>query len=183
MIRCSGLRTPLNSSYAFQADANRGISPFGGPYSPRDEMRRSGHQSLVEVVLRSIVRPRRRSSQKEDKTMPPQLNVTVGIDLGDRHSHLCLLDTHSGEVIEESRIPTTLKGFERRFCGCGPMHVVIEAGTRCWWPTRGSSGSSTPGEIRTTGSTPRTWRASRGSTPSCSPRSSTAARSRRRISR
>jgi hypothetical protein len=27
--------------------------------------------------------------------------MTVGIDLGDKYSHLCLLDTESGEVIEE----------------------------------------------------------------------------------
>jgi hypothetical protein len=28
-------------------------------------------------------------------------SMTVGIDLGDKYSHLCLLDTESGEVIEE----------------------------------------------------------------------------------
>ncbi len=94
------------------------------------------HQYLVEVVLRSIVRPRRRFAQKEDKTMPSQLGVTVGIDLGGRHSHLCLLDTQSGEIIEESRISTTPKGFERRFSGCGPMRVAIEAGTHSPWVSR-----------------------------------------------
>ena len=62
--------------------------------------------------------------------------VTVGIDLGDRHSHLCLLDTPSGEVIEEGRIPTTPKGFERRFFGCEPMRVTIEAGTHSPWVSR-----------------------------------------------
>jgi hypothetical protein len=28
-------------------------------------------------------------------------SMTVGIDLGDKYSYLCLLDTESGEVIEE----------------------------------------------------------------------------------
>ena len=28
------------------------------------------------------------------------LNITAGLDLGDRYSHLCLLDTDSDEVIE-----------------------------------------------------------------------------------
>jgi hypothetical protein len=28
-----------------------------------------------------------------------QLEVTAGLDLGDRYSHLCLIATHSGEVI------------------------------------------------------------------------------------
>jgi hypothetical protein len=30
--------------------------------------------------------------------------ITAGIDVSDRYSHLCLLDTHSGEGIEEGRI-------------------------------------------------------------------------------
>ncbi len=30
--------------------------------------------------------------------------VTVGLDLGDRYSYLCMLDTQSGEVIEEGRL-------------------------------------------------------------------------------
>ncbi len=30
-------------------------------------------------------------------------SMTVGIDLGDKYSHLCLLDSESGEVIEEGR--------------------------------------------------------------------------------
>ena len=68
--------------------------------------------------------------------MSSQSDVTVGIDLGDRHSHLCLLDTPSGEIIEEGRIPTTPKGFERRFSGCEPMRVAVEAGTRSPWISR-----------------------------------------------
>ncbi len=68
--------------------------------------------------------------------MPSQLDVTVGIDLGDRHSHLCLLDTESGEVIEEGRIPTTPGGFERRFSGRERMRIAIEAGTHSPWVSR-----------------------------------------------
>jgi hypothetical protein len=32
--------------------------------------------------------------------------TTAGIDLGDRYSYLCFLDTQSGEVIEEGRLRT-----------------------------------------------------------------------------
>jgi hypothetical protein len=46
--------------------------------------------------------------------MSPHQNVTAGIDIGDRYSHLCLLDTDSGEVIEEGRIPTNTKGAKAR---------------------------------------------------------------------
>jgi hypothetical protein len=30
--------------------------------------------------------------------------ITAGTDIGDRHRHLCLLHTESGEVIEESKV-------------------------------------------------------------------------------
>ena len=32
--------------------------------------------------------------------------LTIGIDLGDRKSHICVLDA-AGEVVEESQIATT----------------------------------------------------------------------------
>ena len=33
--------------------------------------------------------------------------VTAGLDLGDKYSYLCLIETESGEVIEEGRLRTT----------------------------------------------------------------------------
>jgi hypothetical protein len=33
--------------------------------------------------------------------------ITAGMDIGDRHRHLCLLHTESGEVIEESKCPVS----------------------------------------------------------------------------
>jgi hypothetical protein len=42
-------------------------------------------------------------------------SVTVGIDLGDKYSHLCLIDTESGEVLEEGRLRTTPEALRRRF--------------------------------------------------------------------
>lgn len=68
--------------------------------------------------------------------MSSQPTLTVGIDLGDRHSHLCALETASGEILEESRVPTTTKGFEQRFRGCEPVRIVIEAGTHSPWVSR-----------------------------------------------
>ncbi len=68
--------------------------------------------------------------------MSSQPSVTVGIDLGDRYSHLCALDTKSGEVLEESRVPTNPRAFERRFAGREWMLVAIEAGTHSPWVSR-----------------------------------------------
>ena len=63
-------------------------------------------------------------------------NFTAGIDVGDRYSHLCLLDTKTGEVIEESRVSTSPAAMERRFHGCESMRVAIEAGTHSPWISR-----------------------------------------------
>jgi transposase len=68
--------------------------------------------------------------------MSSQPSVTIGIDLGDRYSHLCALDTKSGEVLEESRVPTNPRSFERRFADRERMLVAIEAGTHSPWVSR-----------------------------------------------
>ncbi len=64
-------------------------------------------------------------------------SMTVGIDLGDKYSYLCLLDTESGEVIEESRLRTTPEALRRRFSSeQQPLRVAIEAGTHSPWVSR-----------------------------------------------
>ena len=56
-----------------------------------------------------------------------QPKVTAGLDLGDKYSYfLCLLDTESGEVVEEGRLRTTAQALQRRFAACEPMRIAIE---------------------------------------------------------
>ena len=43
-------------------------------------------------------------------------SMTIGVDLGDRYSQLCVLDEH-GEVCEEGRIATTDRAMRKRFEG------------------------------------------------------------------
>jgi transposase len=63
--------------------------------------------------------------------------ITVGVDLGDRYSYLCFLDTQSGEVIEEGRLRTTPEALKRRFSSeQQPLRVAIEAGTHSPWVSR-----------------------------------------------
>ncbi len=63
--------------------------------------------------------------------------MTAALDLGDRYSYLCLIDTDSGEVIEESRLRTSPEAIRRRFCSeQPPMRIAIEAGTHSPWASR-----------------------------------------------
>ena len=64
----------------------------------------------------------------------PQL--TAGLDLGDKYSYLCLIDSQSGEVVEEGRLRTTPEAFKRRFGSERPMRIAIEAGTHSPWASR-----------------------------------------------
>jgi len=65
-----------------------------------------------------------------------QPKMTAGLDLGDKYSYLCLIDQHSGEVIEEGRLRTSPEAFRRRFCSEWPMRIAIEAGTHSPWVSR-----------------------------------------------
>src|SRR3712207_6224848 len=65
-----------------------------------------------------------------------QPQMTAGLDLGDKFSYLCLLDTDSAEVMEEGRMRTTPEALRRRFSSEQPLRVAIEAGTHSPWASR-----------------------------------------------
>jgi transposase len=63
--------------------------------------------------------------------------MTAGLDLGDKYSYLCLIDTQSGEVMEEGRLRTTPEALRRRFASeQPPMRIAIETGTHSPWVSR-----------------------------------------------
>ena len=66
-----------------------------------------------------------------------QPKTTAGLDLGDKYSYLCLIDQHSGEIIEEGMLRTTPEALRRRFASeQPPMRIAIEAGTHSPWASR-----------------------------------------------
>ena len=48
------------------------------------------------------------------KTTKNKPEMTMGIDVGDRFSHLCLVD-NEGEVVERDRVRSTEAAFEKYF--------------------------------------------------------------------
>lgn len=61
--------------------------------------------------------------------------MAIGVDLGDKYSQVCVLD-EAGAVVEEARIATTQRAFERYFARREPSRVAIEAGTHSPWVSR-----------------------------------------------
>ena len=63
-------------------------------------------------------------------TMIPE--TTIGIDLGDKKSHICVLSS-DGEVQERAEVATTMAAMRRRFAPCEPLRIAIEAGGQSGW--------------------------------------------------
>lgn len=61
--------------------------------------------------------------------------LTVGIDLGDKTSHYCILD-EAGEVVSEDQIPTTKIGLESLFAKMPASRIALEVGTHSPWVSR-----------------------------------------------
>jgi hypothetical protein len=59
----------------------------------------------------------------------------VGLDLGDRYSHYCML-TASGELMEEGRIRSTIAALEKQFANEPRMRIALETGTHSPWVSR-----------------------------------------------
>jgi transposase len=70
-----------------------------------------------------------------DATTTEETKLTVGLDLGDRHIQVCVLD-EAGEIIEEARLATRPEALRRRFSGADPLRIVLEAGTHSPWVSR-----------------------------------------------
>jgi transposase len=60
---------------------------------------------------------------------------TVGVDLGDRYSQVCVLDA-GGSVVQETRFATTPQACELFFRGLKHARVAIEVGTHSRWVER-----------------------------------------------
>lgn len=63
------------------------------------------------------------------------MNLTIGIDLGDRFIHYGVLHAN-GQVIEEGRVGTTRESLTVHFSDLPPVVFAIEAGTHSGWVSR-----------------------------------------------
>lgn len=61
--------------------------------------------------------------------------TTIGMDIGDTWSVLCVLD-ESGEVVEQSRVRTRHKELHAHFATRSQARVVLEVGTHSPWVSR-----------------------------------------------
>ena len=80
--------------------------------------------------MNKISKPARRMETTRNKP-----EMTMGIDVGDRFSHLCLVD-NEGEVVERDRVRSTEAAFRRYFEGTARLRIALECGTHSPWMSR-----------------------------------------------
>ncbi|MEW6423019.1 MAG: IS110 family transposase [Deinococcota bacterium] len=67
--------------------------------------------------------------------MSKDIMFFVGLDLGDRRSDLVVLDK-DGELVEESRVPTTPTALERKFSTLPRSRIALEVGPHSRWASQ-----------------------------------------------
>jgi transposase len=70
-----------------------------------------------------------------DKNITANGSLTIGLDLGDRHTEACVMDG-SGEVLETFRVRTTQVALDRALARFDEARVVLEVGTHSPWVSR-----------------------------------------------
>ncbi|MGW8179994.1 MAG: IS110 family transposase, partial [bacterium] len=61
--------------------------------------------------------------------------LTIGLDLGNRHSYWVMLDGE-GEILEEGRVRTRVRELEKVFGKISPSRLALEVGTQSSWVSR-----------------------------------------------
>jgi transposase len=87
----------------------------------------------------TTARKNRKALSKAEKNqirrMATEQRLTIGLDLGDRHSRYCILD-EAGAVASEGMLPTTKTGLGSLFEKMPSSRVALEVGTHSPWASR-----------------------------------------------
>ena len=68
--------------------------------------------------------------------MDQHIERVAGIDLGDTHCSVCVIDASSGEVLERSQVRTRVKALTSFFAARERLRVALEVGTHSPWVSR-----------------------------------------------
>jgi transposase len=63
-------------------------------------------------------------------------STVIGIDLGDRYNHYCMMSQQDGAIVSDGRVKCTEDDMRTFFSGQKPALVAIEAGTHSPWVSR-----------------------------------------------
>jgi hypothetical protein len=80
---------------------------------------------------------KKRTSEQpaEGQALSPAGRFTIGLDLGDRSTAFCVLDT-DGAIVAEEKFKTTEAAIDQQFASLASARVALEAGTHSGWISR-----------------------------------------------
>jgi len=88
------------------------------------------HALSIEIDLEAEIRAATRPTAP--RLAANTTSLTIGIDLGDRFSHYCVL-APDGEILDEGRVKTTRVALALRFGALAPARFAVETGTHANW--------------------------------------------------
>jgi transposase len=103
--------------------------PTGCCYAPKGTHSRCRKEPAVKKHNRNLDQEGRNSASKTTKGQP---KITIGIDVGDMHSHFCRLDA-DGEIVNRGRFASTTAALEKEFGKITPARIALETGAHCHW--------------------------------------------------
>ena len=80
-----------------------------------------------------------KTARNQIRRMAKQQRLTIGLDLGDRHSCYCILN-EAGETVSEGQLPTTQAGLSWLLGKMCASRVAVEVGTHSPWVSRHIAG-------------------------------------------
>lgn len=92
--------------------------------------------NTAEQSVRKVAKKSKRNVPVADQPLKENSGpVTVGVDVGDKTSCYCVLDS-CGEIIREGSVPSTRKGMLEAFAAAAPCRIALEVGTHSPWISR-----------------------------------------------
>ena len=76
-----------------------------------------------------------KGQKKQIRQLAAEQRLTIGLDLGDRTTHYCILN-EAGEVVSEDQLQTTKTGLESLFAKMPASRIALEVGTHSPWISR-----------------------------------------------
>lgn len=98
-------------------------------------------QSTTPTTARTTKLNATKNTSKEESSTPRSsaaaslAAITVGLDLGDRHSHFCVLDA-GGRPLEQGRVAMSRANLTAFFERIGSARLVLEVGGQSPWVSR-----------------------------------------------
>ncbi|MBI1790002.1 MAG: hypothetical protein HYR60_20925, partial [Acidobacteria bacterium] len=109
------------------------------PIGALDKVPEGDRLMKKHTMAKKSQREKTKKDRKRVHQMAGKQRLTVGLDLGDRNSHYCILD-EAGEVVGESSLSTTRTGLSSLFAKMAASRAALEVGTHSPWVSRHISG-------------------------------------------